>query len=92
MEMARLVCGITAALLVASLAATSSFADQEQCVPDDQTAWAATVMDTRTIAPAVVVNPFAEAAAQSAPSDEDVVPMARPDPQRLPPGPPNRYP
>jgi hypothetical protein len=124
--MARRVCSLTAVLLLASLVATSSFADQEQCVAEDQTvcpaaavddgaadnvvdtsalvttppaidqpadtsAIATPATDTRTITPAAVVNPFADAAPQVAPS-ESILPGPRPDPQRLPPGPPSRYP
>jgi hypothetical protein len=91
MGMGRVVCSITAVLFVAGLAATSSFADQEQCVADDQTDCPAVEIATRTIEPAVVVDPFAEAAQEATPS-EDLVPMPRPEPRRLPPGPPNRYP
>jgi hypothetical protein len=124
--MVRLVCSLAAGLLLASLVATSSFADQEQCVADDQTVCPAAgvdggaadtavdtstlvttppaidqpadaparetpATDTRSITLAVVVNPFADTAPQAAPG-ESIVPVPRPDPQRLPPGPPNRYP
>jgi hypothetical protein len=59
--------------------------------PADAPARETPATNTRSITRATVVNPFADTAPQAAPG-ESIVPVPRPDPQRLPPGPPNRYP
>jgi hypothetical protein len=60
-----------------------------QLAPADEPA-----ISTRTLGPPVVVHPFAGTAAPAAAQTEDIaLPRARPaEPQKLPPGPPSRFP
>jgi hypothetical protein len=50
-------------------------------------------MTQRTVGPPTVVNPFGATAAPNVVQDETVAPFSRQgDQQRLPPGPPSRFP
>jgi len=126
--MTRLVRGLIAGALLASMAATSVWSEAEYCVAvaDDLNACprvpepeltpttvsqdlAATPTDvapadlapvdqpittTRTLGPPVVVNPFAGNAVPAAAQTEEIprLGVTPAEPQKLPPGPPSRFP